>query len=66
VGGHLADSLGYGGLFAWLGAVTLGGTCVGLIALVRQRRGAGTRSVGEPAGARPEDRHPDPAEAPRS
>jgi MFS family permease len=38
VGGQLADSLGYGGLFAWLAAVVLAGTAVGVVALLRERR----------------------------
>jgi MFS family permease len=38
VGGRLADSLGYGGLFAWLSAVVLAGTVVGAVALLREHR----------------------------
>jgi hypothetical protein len=38
VGGHLADSFGYGGLFAWLAAAVLAGTAVGVVALLRERR----------------------------
>jgi MFS family permease len=37
VGGHLADSAGYGRLFAALVAVTVAGTGVGAVALVRSR-----------------------------
>jgi MFS family permease len=50
VGGHLADSLGYGGLFAWLAAVALAGTAIGAGALVRARRrgGRGAPAVADP------------------
>ena len=38
VGGRVADSLGYGGLFSCLVALTLGGTVIGAVALVRATR----------------------------
>jgi hypothetical protein len=40
VGGHLADAVGYGGLFRVLAAVALAGTVVGVVALLRARRRA--------------------------
>jgi PPP family 3-phenylpropionic acid transporter len=55
-GGYIADSLGYGGLFAWLGAVTLGGTCVGVVALVRQRRRGGASGAADAADLPPAER----------
>jgi hypothetical protein len=38
VGGHLADTAGYGTLFASLVLVALAGTTVGMVALYRARR----------------------------
>jgi hypothetical protein len=38
VGGRVADSLGYGGLFGCLAALTVAGTAVGVVALLRARR----------------------------
>jgi MFS family permease len=41
IGGHVADSYGYTTLFGCLGAVALGGTVVGVAALLRGRRDPG-------------------------
>ena len=38
VGGRVADSLGYGGLFSCLVALTVAGTAIGVVALVRATR----------------------------
>jgi MFS family permease len=40
VGGQLANAVGYGGLFAALAAVSLAGSALGTVALVRRRRSA--------------------------
>jgi hypothetical protein len=63
VGGHLADSAGYGGLFASLVAVTVAGTGVGAAALVRSRAHGQTEPTGRQQGtvsstARPADGAP--------
>jgi predicted MFS family arabinose efflux permease len=50
VGGHVADSVGYGGLFASLAAVAAAGSAIGGVALWRRRSPAPSCSGAVPVG----------------